>query len=153
MIKNSILSLLLLIVLSSCDNGAIFDKNISINNRNWTYDQKPTFTFHVKDNAVKYNIFINLRHSAEYDYSNLFILVHEKGPKLKDTVYRKEIKLAELDGQWIGKSAASLYEMSYLAKKDYSFPDTGIYTFTVEQNMRDNPLKNVVDVGIKVVKQ
>ena len=43
--------------------------------------------------------------------------------------------------------------MSYLAKKDYSFPDTGIYTFTVEQNMRDNPLKNVVDVGIKVVKQ
>jgi len=136
---------------SACNNHAIYDKSITIKNREWFYDQKPQFEVQVNDSTLKYNIYVNLRHTNEYDYSNLYLLIHEKGSKLQDTTYRKEIKLAELDGKWIGKSAASLYEVEYLAKENYTFPDTGKYTFTLEQNMRENPLKNIVDIGIKVI--
>lgn len=139
--------------LSACDNQAIFDQNTTITNRSWSYDQKPTFVVDVKDSTAKYNVYINLRHTSEYDYSNLFLLLHQKGSQIQDTAYRKEIKLAELDGKWLGKSAASLYEIEYLAKENFIFPDTGKYTYAIEQNMRENPLKNIADVGIKVVKQ
>jgi len=149
--KNIIYSFLIVLGFSACNNHAIYDKSITIKNREWFYDQKPQFEVQVNDSTLKYNIYINLRHTNEYDYSNLYLLIHEKGSKLQDTTYRKEIKLAELDGKWIGKSAASLYEVEYLAKENYTFPDTGKYTFTLEQNMRENPLKNIVDIGIKVI--
>lgn len=153
MVKNIIYSTLIVLVFSACHHNAIFDQNIPIKNRSWSHDQRQQFTVHVSDSTVNYNIYINLRHSNEYDYSNLYLLMSEKGNKLQDTTYRKEIKLAEPDGRWIGKSAASLYEIEYLAKENYTFPDTGKYTFTLEQNMRENPLKNIVDIGIKVIKK
>jgi gliding motility-associated lipoprotein GldH len=35
-------------------------------------------------------------------------------------------------------------------KEGYKFPSVGTYTIIIEQNMRDNPLKNISDVGIRV---
>lgn len=153
MVKHFIFSFFIVLCLFSCSNDTVFDQYISIENRTWDYDQKPTFTIDVKDSTARYNIYINIRHSTDYDYSNIYVLLHEKGPKLIDSSYRKEIKLAELDGRWLGKSAASLYEVEYLAKENFTFPDTGFYTFSVEQNMRENPLKDIVDIGLKVIKK
>lgn len=146
-------SFFIILGLASCTNHAIFDQNIPIKDRAWTYDQNPSFNVHIQDSSAKYNVYINLRHSSDYDYSNIYVLLSEKGSKLKDTSYRKEIQLAQLDGRWLGKSAASLYEIEYLAKENFTFPDTGLYNFSIEQNMRENPLKNIADIGIKVVKQ
>jgi gliding motility-associated lipoprotein GldH len=35
---------------------------------------------------------------------------------------------------------------------NFKFPEKGIYTFNIEQNMRDNPLHEVNDVGLRVEK-
>ena len=141
------------IILMSCSNNAVFEQNKVINNKSWEYSQIPTFVVKIEDNKAKYDVIINLRHTNLYDYSNIYLLFHEKGKGLKDTAYRKEIKLAEFDGKWTGKSSGSLYENQYLAKKNFSFPDTGTYTFSIEQNMRVNPLLEVSDVGIKIIKK
>lgn len=153
MIKYILYSCIAIGLSVSCSNDAVYEKNQAIPNRSWSYEEKPRFDVHIDDNKSKYNVYINLRHSNEYDFSNIFVLLHEKGNKLLDTAYRKEISLAQLDGRWLGNSAGSLYEIQYLAKDSFVFPDTGMYTFTIEQNMRETPLKDVVDVGIKVVKQ
>ncbi|SKB71340.1 gliding motility-associated lipoprotein GldH [Sphingobacterium nematocida] len=153
MIKYILYSCIAIGLSVSCSNDAVYEKNQAIPNRSWSYEEKPRFDVHIDDNKSKYNVYINLRHSNEYDFSNIFVLLHEKGNKLLDTAYRKEISLAQLDGRWLGNSAGSLYEIQYLAKDGFVFPDTGMYTFTIEQNMRETPLKDVVDVGIKVVKQ
>lgn len=153
MVKYIIYSFFIVLGLSSCDTNAVFDKNIAITDRTWSYDQKPIFNVNIDDKAAKYNIYINVRHTNSYDYSNLYVLLSEKGNKIADTTYRKEIKLAELDGRWLGVSAGSIYQMEYLAKENYSFPDTGKYIFSIEQNMRVNPLNDIVDIGLKVVKQ
>lgn len=139
--------------LTSCSNDAYYEENITISGRTWGYNVIPYFDVNIDDKDAKYNVYINLRHSGEYDYANIFVLLHEKGPALNDTSYRKEIQLAELDGRWLGRSAGSLYEVQYLAKEDFVFPDTGIYRFAIEQNMREDPLLDIEDVGIKIVKK
>jgi len=35
---------------------------------------------------------------------------------------------------------------------NYKFPAKGVYHFEIEQNMRDNPLREVNDVGLRVEK-
>lgn len=153
MIKYILYSLPLAFCILSCTDNTVFEQNQAIPNRSWSYDVKPKFDVHIADSNSKYNIYINLRHTNEYDFSNIFVLLHERGNRLKDTAYRKEIQLAQLDGRWLGRSAGSLYEVQYLAKENFIFPDTGKFTFNIEQNMRENPLKDIVDVGIKIVKQ
>ena len=137
----------------SCTNNAYFEDNKEILNQSWDYNQQPDFTVKIEDNKSKYDLYVNIRHTNQYDYSNLYILLHEKGKSIRDTSYRKEIKLAELDGKWTGKSSGTLYETQFLAKSNITFPDTGLYTFAIEQNMRINPLLEINDVGIKLVKK
>jgi len=141
------------ILLASCIDGAYYEKNFTMPNQSWSYDNIQKFEVDIDDSTVKYDVYINLRHSANYKFSNVFILFHEKGKGLKDTVYRKEIVLAQLDGRWLSNSAGGIYENQYLAKENFTFPDTGKYEFAVEQNMRENPLKEIINVGIKLVKK
>ncbi|SRR5690606_1163348 len=137
----------------SCEYDAFYEQNEAITSRSWTYQDIPEFPVHIVDKNAKYDIFINLRHGSDYDFSNIFVLLHQKGPQLADTTYREEIPLAQLDGRWLGRSAGGLYEVQYLAHPDFVFPDTGIYTFGIEQNMRQNPLTDISDVGIKLIKK
>lgn len=152
--KNTVLTFVtILFFASACSNDAYYEQNNSITNRSWEYNNKISFPVHIDDSKAKYDVYVNLRHSADYNYANIYFLLHQNGPHLLDTAYRKEITLAQLDGRWLGKSAGNLYETQYLAHQNFMFPDTGIYTFSLEQNMRENPLKDISDVGIKLVKK
>jgi len=143
----------LFLLLAACEQESFYEVNKPIENRSWSYANKPTFDIHITDNTAKYDLYVHPRHTSEYKYANLFFLLHQKGPQLQDTAFRYEVKLAELDGRWIGKNAGNLYSNEFLIKKDISFPDTGVYHFSLEQNMREEPLKYISDIGIKLVKK
>ncbi|WKK58630.1 gliding motility lipoprotein GldH [Sphingobacterium sp. BN32] len=147
------LFLMFIFLLNSCQEGYFFEKNTDIPKQSWDYKNKPAFDVHITEPRTKFDVYVNLRHNAYYPFSNIFILLHEKGKGLKDTAYRHEVKLAELDGRWTGKSAGNLYEQSILVKENFTFPDTGKYVFSIEQNMRENPLHGINDVGLKLVKK
>ncbi|MDH5828475.1 gliding motility lipoprotein GldH [Sphingobacterium faecium] len=134
----------------SCDSNTIMDENVNINKNAWAHAYKPTFDVHISDISKKYDVWLNVRHTSHYPYSNLFILVHQKGANTKLYTYKKELKLADSYGKWTGNTAGSLYTKRSLIHKDYSFPDTGLYHFTFEQNMRDNPLLEVTDIGLNI---
>ena len=148
----------LLIVLTcsflySCqDNNAVVDVNQAITNRTWSYVNKIRVPVSITDKSASYNVLINLRHTGDYKYSNIFMLIHAKGPGGKVISERKEFKLAYPDGQWLGKGSGNLYSYQLAFKSDYRFPENGTYVFEIEQNMRDNPLKEIADVGLRVEK-
>lgn len=153
-IKHFLFGLLtVLIICASCTDAAFYEENKSIENRSWSYDNTQEFAVKIDDSTAKYDVFINLRHAAGYDFANIYLLLHQQGAGLLDTAYRHEIALAARDGRWLGRSAGTLYEVQTLAYTDFVFPDTGIYRFTLEQNMRQNPLAQIADVGIKLVKK
>jgi len=145
-----LMSCILLSLFVSCDSNTIIDENVSIPKRAWDHTNRPTFKVHITDISKKYDVLLIVRHTANYPYANLFILVYEKGPRTKEYIFRKELKLAQLDGKWTGKSAGSLYTQQSLIHQDYVFPDTGVYHFSFEQNMRDNPLLEISDVGLNI---
>jgi len=141
----------LLCSLVGCTDLAILNQHASISNRKWYYNEQPKFSVNVSDNSVKYDMYISLRHSSGYRFSNIFLLLKETSPTDSQKNYRVELKLAELDGRWLGKGSGNLYSHEIRVSKDYLYPDTGIYTYQLEQNMRVNPLLEVVDVGIRIV--
>src|SRR5690606_9345469 len=134
----------------ACTDTAVFDKNVAIADNAWHYDDQPRLTAHITDAGQRYDIYLNLRHTPDYRYSNIFLLVHQSGPGMTDTTERFELRLAEADGRWLGRSTGSMYAHQQLIKENVHFPDTGLYHFTFEQNMRENPLRDVADVGLRI---
>lgn len=135
---------------SACTDNAVVDTNIQVEHRNWTYLQKIKVPVKIENTGQGYNIYMNLRHTADYKYSNIFVLVHQSGPGMKAVTERREFKLAYPDGEWLGSGSGNFYSYQLLLKKDYRFPAAGTYVFEFEQNMRDNPLREVSDVGLRV---
>ena len=134
----------------SCSDNAVVDENVPIDGNAWQYDNQPRLTAHITDKEQRYNIYLNLRHTPGYRYSNIFVLIHQSGPGMADTTQRFELPLAEPDGRWLGRSTGSMYAHQELVRANVLFPDTGLYHFVIEQNMRENPLQGVADVGIRV---
>ncbi len=145
--------LALISYLAGCGRGnTIIDKNNDVENHNWTYVNKFKYDVAIDDANVAYNIAINLRVTGDYKYSNMFILLTQVDPDKKSKTTRFELKLADKDGAWLGKGSGNLYSFQQPVISGYKFPAKGTYTFYIEQNMRDNPLREVSDVGLRVEK-
>ena len=143
----------LLVAMSACDPKMIIDEYKPIAARSWSYDNTPEFTIEVMDTSQRYNLYFNLRNTGNYGYNNLFVLFHIKAPDGKEDTKRLNFLLADNDGRWLGKGLGDLYDNQILVLKEMRFDKAGKYTFAIEQNMRDNPLVGITDVGLRIENQ
>lgn len=140
---------LLISLLVTCDPAMVYEQYISTENRMWKWDDPGVFEVSITDTTSFHNIYLQVRHTVDYPMSNLYLLVHVKGPSgqhLKDTV---NLVLATPDGRWTGRGTGNLRELSLLYRKHTQFKQPGIYTFTLEQGMR-NPELPVTDIGVRI---
>ena len=145
-----IASSILITGIAGCTTNNVIDTNVELSQRNWSYVDKVKAIVEIKEPAKAYALKFKLRHTADYRYSNIFILMYLSGPGLTKVTRRYEYRLAESDGQWLGKGSGNLYTYVLPLLSNYHFPQAGKYTIEIEQNMRDNPLKEVSDAGVMV---
>lgn len=137
-----------------CNNSVVVDQFMEIPGRSWEYSHQPEIAIHIADPTVAYRMYVNFRHTAQYEYSNIFMLIHRNetgvpADTLAGNTRRIELTLAHPDGRWTGKQSGDIYTYQKLIADRYLFPDTGTYIFSLEQNMRENPLKAVVAAGLR----
>ena len=140
-----------IVLLLGCDQGKLVDSNISMPSRNWNYANKVKVQVDIKDNKQALDIHFKLRHTADYRYSNIYVIVYVKGNGLKRS-NRYQFKLAKADGEWLGKGSGDLFTYNFPLLTNYRFAKAGKYQIEIEQNMRDNPLTGISDAGITVAK-
>lgn len=134
---------------SSCDSPALYDRYQAIDNTVWEKDKEYYFTFHIDDISVPYNLSLEIRNNNMYPYQNLWIFCNEEqpiGPMAKDTL---ECMLADEFGKWHG-DGISLFQSSFPIRTNYLFPHKGQYTFGFRQGMRNEALKGVQEIGLRV---
>jgi len=148
--KSFLLAIPIALSLASCSDNALFDDYFAIANQNWSYDKPVKVSVDIEDASQPYNVYINFRHTEDYSYSNIWLRLTQIAPSGKKTTVREEFQLAQQDGKWIGKGSGNLYSYRLIYKERFRFDTTGKHTFIIEQNMRDNPLKAVTDVGLRV---
>lgn len=145
-----LLSALMTVATGCSDPNAIIDQNTEIANKNWSYQNKIGYDVKIDDATATYNLYLNLRVTGDYKYSNLFAMISD--PDKKGASQRYEFRLANPDGEWLGQGSGSLFSFQIPFRKAYKFPAAGTYRIQIEQNMRDNPLHEVSDVGLRVEK-
>ena len=152
-IKVAVLSLFVALLLSSCNDNVVYDQNLFLPQEGWHYKNRATFDIELNDTTHYHNFFINLRITPDYEYSNLYILLYAKNPNGDSSVRRVDLSpLAASDGKWLGKGTASIISYRIPIVEKYVPKPAGTYHFEIEQNMRTNTLKQVVNIGMAVEK-
>jgi gliding motility-associated lipoprotein GldH len=139
--------------LISCTTIDMYEKTVTIPGHAWQNSFRPSFDFIIKDTASRYQPFLVLRHTEKYNYSNIYINLYVQGPG-QDTAQKFLVnpELASNEGGWKATGMDDIYEHRIELDKP-KFLKAGNYKFTVEQIMRENPLQNVLDVGIRIEKK
>ena len=144
--------LFLLATVFGCEQSRVFDKNLSIGKDGWAYGDALHFEVYVNDTSYSYNMFVNVRHTDEFPYNNLWINLSTTLPDQTVTQSKVDVELSAPDGTWTGNCVDGICYNTVLIQKNFRFPKEGKYQFTLEQDMRMNPIPNVLDVGIRVEK-
>jgi len=140
-------------LLSSCTTIDLYEKSVVIPGHSWKSDFKPSFTITIKDTTSPYQLFLILRHNDKYNFNNIYINLSVKLPGTDSTLkIKKDLTLATDDKGWLGSGMDDIYE-HLISLGDPELLKTGNYTFTVEQIMRENPLNNVLNVGLRIEKK
>ena len=136
----------LIVGLSSCEGDALINDFTSIDGGAWKYGETIENKVEIQDTSKAYQLSVNVRHEVDYEWANLFCLLHIQHPDGKKFEQRINLVLAEPDGKWKGKGIGSIKE-ARIPVALVKFPKKGTYSFQLEQNMRLNPLKGIEDIG------
>jgi gliding motility-associated lipoprotein GldH len=142
-----------LYILSSCTTIDLYEKNITIPKHQWSSSFKPVFDFTIKDTSAPYKLFFIVRHNERYNFNNIFINVYVKGPG-QDTAHKiqQDLVLATNEKGWLASGMDDIYEHRIQLGSEQNLK-AGNYTFTIEQIMREDPLENVLNVGLRIEKK
>jgi len=149
--KNKVLaSLSVLLLLLACNNNVYYVKYKKVENYNWKIEEPKKFDVEIKDTTALFSFHVMLRHTGDYQYSNIYLFLNTIYPNnrlVRDTL---ELILADDKGQWKGSGLSNIKHVTYLMKSGIRFPQKGMYSFAIEHGMRQNPLFGVTEVGIKL---
>lgn len=138
-------------ILLSCQHEILYDQYQIIEKAVWQKDKEYYFTFMVDDIDASYDLTLEIRNNNLYPYQNLWLFTTEEPPVgglKKDTL---ECLLADEFGKWYGQGI-SLFQQSIPLKRNHSFTHKGQYTFSFRQGMRNDQLKGIQELGLRVVK-
>jgi gliding motility-associated lipoprotein GldH len=131
-----------------------YEKNLEIPGHEWAYSYKPEFevTLKPEDTAYVYNIYVNVRHKDAYPYSNLWLEVSTQFPGAAQQIQRVELPLADVQGKWLGSGLDDIYEHRIPIQQNAILNKPGTYRFSFKQTMRQNPLPDMMNVGLRIEK-
>ena len=140
-----VLLMALTLWLTACTKIDVFEKNTTIPAHQWQYSLQPVFDFTISDTSSLYNLYVVLRHTDAYRYNNIWLNIGSQSPTDTVRYQRFELQLGTDANGWEGTGMDDIWG-------PFKFSIKGDYKFSVAQMMRENPLAEIMSVGIRVEK-
>lgn len=145
-----IIGLLLLASVTGCSKLNLYEKLKWFPQNAWASSDTAKFSFTIKDSAL-YKMYFVVRHTDAYHFNNIWVDMHVKDPDSSYTV-KREFRLAN-GQQWLGTGMGDVFEHRIAFANNAGKLKPGNYQFTLTPVMREDPLENIVNVGIRVERQ
>jgi gliding motility-associated lipoprotein GldH len=149
--KRLFIILLSSFIFTSCTTVDLYEKTVSLPDHEWKGDYKPEFNFSINDTTTAYQVFFVIRHTEKYNYNNIWLNLYSQPPG--DTLHKApyELQLATNEKGWLGTGMDDIYEQRRELTGKIPLK-AGNYKLILENIMREDPLKEVLNVGIRIEK-
>ena len=148
-----ILLVILASIVPSCttSKNIVFEEFTSVDAGGWDWKERKKFKFTITDDQHYYTINCGLRITGSYAYSNIWMIYSMKGPNKFQQKNQFQLVLSDNLGKWTGKGVSNLvsFQEPFLHNLKLA---KGEYIIEFNQNMRDEKLKDVNNIGIQVVR-
>ena len=138
-------------MLVSCNSTVLYDAQVDLPEGGWYKDEAVKFDIEVSDTLLPYDFKLNINHTTDYRYSNLYLFMVTRFPDGKVSRDTIEVLLAYPNGEWLGKGWGVSRDMEIPLRSQLFFPQSGVYQFYLQQAMRTDTLKDVSRVGLQLV--
>ncbi len=142
----------ILLVMAACGRSSLYDEMVTLPEEGWYKDELAKFEVMIDDTVQGYDFYLNIRNDVEYRYSNLYLFMITRFPNGNVSRDTLECILATPEGKWLGKGWGAVKENTLLLNPNMRFPLKGKYEFLFQQAMRTDTLKNITDIGIRIIK-
>jgi gliding motility-associated lipoprotein GldH len=120
----------------------------------WSINNPVKGSFEISDTVSEYNIFLVLRHTDAYRYNNIWVQVDLKSPTDSFYSQKLDLSLGSDAAGWEGTGMNDIWEVrKRLTANAQRFRTPGKYEYRLIQIMREDPLRHVMAVGLRVQKQ
>ena len=150
--KYSFFICLTVCLFSGCQNEVVFEKNIPVSTFDWGLTDTLQYNVQIKDTISKYDISLAIRHRDIYEYLNLYVNIKTILPNGEIKSELVSLPLCDESGKWLGKCSGDICFSRILLLKKTVFSTPGNYTFLINHEMRQQSLKNVLDIGLRLTK-
>jgi gliding motility-associated lipoprotein GldH len=156
MYRSILVIVVLSVLLASCNPSPYFQREDSIPQNAWAYNNRLDYKFDITDSTVYYMPYLLLRHTEAYPFRNMWVWMYMKRPG--ENTFKKirlNIPMAQADGKWLGRSIGDIIEQRLVipdAGDSMQIYKKGSYEIMFEQNMRVNPLPELLNIGLRVEK-
>ena len=157
--KSAWLLPIFIFLLGSCDSNRVYDEYKSVPDE-WQKDSVISFKVTPKDSIKPYNLFVNIRNTNAYKFSNLFLIVEMVYPHGKTITDTLEYQMTKPNGELLGEGLTDIKENKLWYKgydKPFVFEELGDYKIKIQQAMRNNgdvdgvnKLEGITDVGFRI---
>jgi gliding motility-associated lipoprotein GldH len=150
--------LALILVFTACDTSIEFIDFQSLDNATWKPQDTLNFDFQVTDTIKPKNLFLHVRNSNSYAFSNLYVITQLQFPDNKVLIDTLQYEMADKNGKLLGNGISSTKESKLFYKEQKIFPVSGSFSIKIYQAMRKQGeiepvnLEGVQEVGFSLEK-
>lgn len=146
--------LLFIIVISSlaCGDVPVYEETQIIPNGIWSYDESREFNFTIDDATAKYNLFLDIDHSINFPFENLYLKVSTSFPDNTSVTDTLSVEMMDATSRWAGKCGGEDCDLRVFLQENTKFKESGNYTLNFEQFTRESSLRGVTALSFRIEK-
>lgn len=145
--------LLFIIVLTiSCNKNNIYKESFSLPDNHWEKNNIVTFSPKIQDTSITYNIVFALRHIYGFQIKDLPLVFEVVSPSGVTNTYDYTLRFYDENLKPLSDCAGDYCDLETTIAPEYTFTETGIYTFKVRYNIKAEMIPNIMLVGLMIDK-
>ncbi len=137
-------------LLVSCNGDLIFQQRAEISGSGWDYDSPLTYVFNISDTSELYDVFLDIEHSRDFGYQNLYTAVQTVSPGGDTLFQRISVNLSDDYGEWLGTCKGNECSSQILINKSIPFSIPGTYSILLNQHSRVNNLEGIKSIQLTI---
>jgi gliding motility-associated lipoprotein GldH len=143
----------LALLLASCGPATVYEKTYTLEGEQWAYADTLLFDFAIEDTLALYNLYLEVEHSPDFGYQNLYTRIHTQFPSGQRASKILSLELSSKEGGgWLGRCGKQHCRLRIPIQPNAYFDQPGPYAITLEQYMRQSPLPGVKRIAFQLEK-
>lgn len=114
----------------------------------WLKKDVREFKVPVEDINTAYNMLLTFRYVTGFRHQFVKVQVTEISPDGSKNVKTYDLKVREVNGQYIGDPGYDIWDSEHLVEAGKRYKEPGTYTYRIEHVMPVDPLNLAMEIGV-----